>query len=989
MLSLPAHQLSLSEDLTQLTNHQWQRFTEALDVEQQEQLVAQLKNTPTQVDALLRAFIASDFVLEQVARAPDMLLDLLTSGDLECDYPQAQYGTLLKAGLAEVADEEALQKVLRRFRQREQVRLIWRNAQPNVAMQQIVGEASDLADACIQEALHRLYQMACEKWGTPTAQITGKDGQTKAVPQKLIVLGMGKLGAHELNLSSDIDLIFAYEDAGVTASTDKPLDNQDFFIRLGQRLIQALDKRTADGFVFRTDMRLRPYGDSGALVLNFDAMSEYYQTQGRDWERYAMIKARVIAGAQSGGDKLMKELRPFVYRRYIDFSVIDSLRAMKELIRREEQRRGLENDVKLGSGGIREIEFIAQVFQLIRGGRDTQLQQRGLLATLGVVTELGLLPAPVTQGLTAAYEFLRNTEHAVQALKDEQTQKLPKDDLAQQRVAFSLGFDSWGDFAAKLAQHRQFVHEQFSQLIAPAEEEQGADEAKELVQWRALWLQEMESQLALTHLREHGFSQSQEALERLQNLQASRKVKGLAPVPHQRLDEFVPRMLLALSLEKQPDETLKRVMLLVESVLRRTAYLVLLVENPGALRQLIKLCAASPWIAEEMARHPILLDELLDVRELYHPADPAALKDELRQRLLRIPPEDVEQQMECLRYFKRAHVLRVAASEVMDVLPLMKVSDYLTYIAEAVLNEVLQLAWAHLTEKYGVPQMQPGVPCDPNFIIVGYGKLGGLELSYGSDLDLVFLDNSPAQLSTDGDKPVENTVFFTRLAQRMIHLLTTFTASGQLYEVDMRLRPSGASGLLVTSLVGFEQYQCNQAWTWEHQALTRARVIGGSFAVKEEFEKLRGQILAQPRDEAALRAEVIDMREKIRSTHGTSQTTQDADPLFDLKYDAGGIVDIEFIAQFGVLAWSQNHAKLLQYTDNIRILENLEQLQLLAAEDAESLREAYKAFRSVIHRLTLDQRPARLPLSELCNANLSAHRQAVMEIWQRVMQPAK
>ena len=978
-LEFPKIDFLIPPSLLSQLQHQWEKVISAMDLQQQETF-CEMINTQPLMEQLLRCWAGSDFVSNQFVRNPLLLIELLESGDLVRHYPDDHYKLRLDELTANAESEDSLIGILRHFRQREQIRIIWRDRQPGSHMLETTKDQSLLADACIDRALKWLYQQACEKWGTPIANLNGAE-----VAQQMVVIGMGKLGAYELNLSSDIDLIFAYESKGQTQGANKTLDNQEFFTRLGQRLIHALDTRTADGFVYRVDMRLRPYGQSGALVLNFDAMSEYYQSQGRDWERYAMIKARVVAGDQAAGERLMLELKPFVYRRYIDFSVIDSLRSMKELIRREEQRRGLEHDVKLGSGGIREIEFIAQVFQLIRGGRDNRLQRRSLLETLQITTELGLLPQKISTGLTEAYYFLRDVEHALQAVRDEQTQKLPSDEKARSRLAFALGFQNWDAFFAALSGHREFVHAQFHDLIAPNEEE-GSDQApSELTNWQALWRQELEDPQALELLEAQGFNEAKVVLESLQQLHDSRKVQALQPIPFQRLDEFMPLMLNAIVREAQPHITLKRILLLVEAVLRRTAYLVLLVENRSALNQLIKLCSASPWIAEELAKHPILLDELLDVRELYHPADPEQLQDELRQQLLRIHPDDVEQQMECLRYFKRAHVLRVAASEVGEVLPLMKVSDYLSYIAEAVLNQVLQLAWSHLEQKYGTPQMAPGIPCDPNFIIVAYGKLGGLELSYGSDLDLVFLDNSPSNMSTDGDKAVENSVFFTRLAQRIIHLLTTFTASGQLYEVDMRLRPSGASGLLVTSLQGFESYQRKQAWTWEHQALTRARVIAGSKTLQQQFETLRAQILAQPREQHELMQQVIEMREKIRNTHGTNSTVESERDLFDLKYDPGGIIDIEFIVQFAVLAWSQKHSKLLQYTDNIRILDSLEQLNLLQSDDAETLREAYKSFRSVIHRLTLDQKPARLSTSELKQFKLDNHRKALIEIWQKVM----
>ncbi len=449
----------------------------------------------------------------------------------------------------------------------------------------------------------------------------------------------------------------------------------------------------------------------------------------------------------------------------------------------------------------------------------------------------------------------------------------------------------------------------------------------------------------------------------------------------ERLNTFMPLLLEAVSASETPTITLERTLQLVEAVLRRTAYLVLLVENPGALKQLVTLCAASPWIAEQLARTPILLDELLDVRTLYTPPDRTELRDELRQQLLRLPEDDVEAQMECLRYFKNAHRLRVAASEVAGVLPLMKVSDYLTYIAETVLEAVLQLAWNHLVEKYGRPQQASGEPCDPGFIIVAYGKLGGIELGHGSDLDLVFIYEAAANLGTDGERSIDNSVFFTRLGQRIIHILTAITPSGQLYDVDMRLRPSGKSGLLVSSLKAFADYQAKEAWTWEHQALVRARVVAGSQQVQSEFEQLRAATLAQPRDTAKLRADVVAMREKMRDALGSKAPTAGEKSVFHLKQDAGGIVDIEFIVQYGVLAWAHRHPELLVYTDNIRILEALEQVQLLSADDAGTLREAYKVFRAAAHRASLQNTPSQVPAD-----TMRAEREAVRRIWHKLLE---
>jgi len=983
----PVHALSLHPALESVFQHHWLKFSDSAQSEFAQKLV-KLTENQTLLDELARVWIGSDFVAELCCSSPGMLFDLVGSGDLQRNYSKQDYIDKLVARLQGVNNEDSLIRELRLFRQRELARIIWRDLARTASLVDTTTHVSWLADVCIDQALSWLYEQASEKWGVPSTLIDGE-----WVPQRMVVIGMGKLGAKELNVSSDIDLMFTYQGKGCTQGGKRELDNQEFFVRLGQRLIHVLDSRTADGFVFRVDMRLRPYGQSGALALNFDAMCQYYQMQGRDWERYAMIKARIVAGDKQAGIQLREELRPFVYRKYLDYSAIEALRSMKELIRREEKQRGLQNDVKLGSGGIREIEFIAQVFQLIRGGKDKRLQQRGLRGVFGTLVNTEIMPAADVQGLMQAYEFLRNTEHILQAVRDQQTQRLPDDTLGRMRVAFSMKFESWQAFSEQLEAHRRFVHEQFSQLIAPPQEITDKD-GVELEHWRVLWRQlsrqELNEEWALEFVEEKDFADPEKVLELLQQLAISKKVASLQPIPQQRLDEVMPLLLTELDNVKEPQQTLERLLPLIDTVLRRTAYLVLLVENRGALTQLVTLCAASPFIAEELTLHPILLDELLDVRELYNPLDLDGLRNELRQHMLRIAEDDVEEQMDCLRYFKRAQVLRVAASEVAGAFPLMKVSDHLTYIAEAVLHEVLQLAWQHMTSKYGVPQQLSGEPCDPSFIIVGYGKLGGLEMGYKSDLDLVFLDDAPNNLATDGEKSIDNSVFFTRLAQRIIHLLTTFTSAGQLYEVDMRLRPSGSSGLLVTSLDGFERYQNKQAWTWEHQALMRARVIAGSKRVEQQFERLRGEILSKPREEVELRRQVREMRGKITEVYATHKRDDEIlKTTFGLKYDAGGIVDIEFIVQYAVLRWSQSHPELLQYSDNIRVLEVLQQLGLFAAEDAEWLREGYKALRSVIHSLTLAQLPSRLSMAEAEQRGLNEYREAVIRIWTQVLKPGE
>ncbi|MDB6048526.1 MAG: glnE [Pseudomonas sp.] len=925
-----------------------------------------------------RVCAASDFVAEQTSRDPQMLFDLVDSGQLDRSFAEGELRAQIAAAVLTAESEDDLGRLLRRQRTRHQVRIIWRDLTRQADLIETCRDLSDMADASIDLAYRWLYVRHCQQFGTPIGRRSGE-------PQQMVILGMGKLGAVELNLSSDIDLIFGYPEGGETQGVKRPIDNQEFFIRLGQRLIKALDPITVDGFVFRVDMRLRPYGSSGALVLSFNALEQYYQDQGRDWERYAMIKARVVGGDQVAGAQLLDLLRPFVYRRYLDFSAIEALRTMKQLIHQEVRRKGMADNIKLGSGGIREVEFIAQAFQLIHGGRDLSLQQRPLLKVLSTLQGQGYLPAAVISELREGYEFLRYTEHAIQAIADRQTQMLPDGEADQARIAFMLGFDDWASFHERLMYWRGRVAWHFRQVIADPDEEEG-DENSEVVvggEWLPLWEESQDENAACRQLEEGGFADATKALKCLSGLRNSPQLRAMQRLGRERLDAFIPRLLAQAVEHSNPDLVLERVLPLVEAVARRSAYLVLLTENPGALRRLLTLCAASPWIAEQIARFPLLLDELLNEGRLFSPPLAPELAAELRERLTRIPEDDLEQQMEALRHFKLAHSLRVAASEISGNLPLMKVSDYLTWLAEAILQQVLALAWRHTVAKHGTPMRSDGTLCDPGFVIVGYGKVGGIELGHGSDLDLVFIHDGDPQAETDGAKPIDSAQFFTRLGQRIIHLLTAQTNSGQLYEVDMRLRPSGASGLLVSSIGAFNRYQQNEAWTWEHQALVRARVLVGSQQVGADFETVRAAVLGRERDLTTLRVEVSEMRAKMRDNLGSKATAAgtaanafEATAPFDLKQDAGGIVDIEFMVQYAALAWSREHPELLRYTDNIRILEGLERAGLMSDADAELLREAYKAYRSAAHRQALQKQAG-----VVSGDQFHAERREVLRIW--------
>ena len=933
-------------------------------------------------EQLARVLAVSDFVTETLVRYPDWLLHLDANGELDAVPDAEVMRGWLDERLEEAEDEAAMHAAIRRFRRARMVGIVWRDlTRPEgIDMWATSAAVSRLAETCLEAALAWLERFLEPRWGRPAPRRDGSE-------QRLVVLGMGKLGAGELNLSSDIDLIFAFPENGETEGGRKSLEHQEYFTKLGQRLIGALDAVTADGFAFRVDMRLRPLGDGGPLVGSFNSLSGYYQDQGREWERYAMLKARPVAGDLDAGAELLAGLRPFVYRKYLDFGAIESLRELKGMINREVRRKGMEGNIKLGPGGIREVEFVVQAFQLIRGGRDTELQVTSLKSALERLPELGLLPAEVVDELLPDYVFLRDLEHALQALEDRQTQSLPADELDRERVALALDMEDWPALMACLDEARTRVRRHFDAVIAEPEEE--VEEVTEataggipLEQWRALWRGELDEEEGTALLEEAGFADPAAAARRLATLYHSRQVQGMQRIGFERLEALLPLLLDAVAASDTPDTALERVLPLIESVLRRTAYLALLRENPDALGHLMTLCAASPWIAEHIARYPILLDELLTPETLYTPADKSRLADELRQALARIPEEDEEAQLEALRVFKHAQTLHVAASDIAGTRHLMKVSDYLTYIAEVILEAVLAMAWKHLTRKHGFPELADGGRADrePAFLIVGYGKLGGIELGYGSDLDLVFIHDGATQGETDGRRVLDNGVFYTRLGQRIIHLLTAVTPAGTLYDVDMRLRPSGNSGLLVTSLSAYADYQRREAWTWEHQALVRARVVAGHPRLAQGFADVRREILGRERDVEALREEVVKMRQKMRD-HLAGKSGEGE---FDLKHDPGGMVDLEFLCQYAVLAMGHETPELLAYSDNMRILETLETTERLPARECQCLREAYLALRSAAHRASLTREPA---LGR--NAAFQEHRRVVIEAWQRLLEPAE
>ena len=934
--------------------------------QREQQLLADYQDDLKHLDSesfanLIQAVALSDFVFRAFEQQPAVISQLFSQKNFQqLDIPD--YAEQLTSLLGDCDSEAGLHRILRQFRQQAMVEIAVSDMVGQVELDISLAKLTKLADALILSALNWLTDFCQERWGVPYSI----DGQQ----QSLLVYGMGKLGGGELNFSSDIDLIFTYPHAGETRGARKSLDNQTFFTRLGQKLIAALDQQTADGFVYRVDMRLRPFGDSGPLVLSFSALEDYYQDQGRDWERYAMLKARPI-GQGEHHRELSQLLRPFVYRRYIDFSVIESLRKMKLMISGEVRRKQLNNNIKLGAGGIREVEFIVQVFQLIRGGRIKELQQRNLLTVLPLLVEHQILPPESADVLAKAYRFLRRVENIIQALNDQQTQTLPDSELDQARLLHVLGIESWTAFIAELNGYLANVHEEFNQLIG----EEAPNHENVEAQWQTLWLDSWEDESDFTWQKAIATRWQQATIwQTLNEFKQELEKKPIGQRGRQVLDKLMPRVLSHLHSHSECEIVMPRVLQIIQKVVSRTVYLELLYENDGALVHLISLCQQSHWISDYIAKFPILLDELIDPKLLHNPPELADYANELKQTMLRIPEDDVESQMNGLRQFKQAQQLRIAAADISGVLPLMKVSDHLTALAESVIGEVIQQAWHQLTARFGQPKSTLGTN-HKGFGVVGYGKMGGIELGYGSDLDLVFVHDCPPNDTTSGEREIAASQFYVKLAQKVMHIFNTRMSSGILYELDMRLRPSGNSGVLVIHIDSFEDYQLTEAWTWEHQALVRARMVYGHEAINESFSAIRQKVLTNPRDSQELKKQVVEMREKMRNHIDTS-----SGQCIDIKHGHGGLVDIEFLTQYLVLSHSQQYPELTEFSDNIRIIKGLANVGLVTKETAERLTDSYCQLRSASHRAVLQDGKG-----QLAQESFNQMAGSVAEIWRSYM----
>ncbi len=922
---------------------------------------------------LVKAVTCSEFIAQSFINRPGLIEDLLASGDLLRIKNRQDYSHAFAKLSVDNVIESTMMSELRQIRRRESIRIAWRDINSLSATEDTLMELSLLAEVCIEVAAHYVEQGLQKISGVPV---------TKAgVPQSLLIVAMGKLGGHELNFSSDIDLIFAYAESG-TFKTGKKGEYLQYFQRFGQQLIHLLSSHTEDGFVYRVDMRLRPYGDSGSLVMSLAAIEEYYQSQGREWERYALIKARVVFGDHSTGDEFNKVIQPFVYRRYLDYGAFESLREMKRMISLQVKNKDLEKNIKLGAGGIREIEFTGQAFQLVRGGTNPQLQTCRLIDVLNHLADAGCLQRATVAILIESYYFLRRVENLLQEMDEQQVHSLPDDIGKQAKLAFAMGYEHGDQLAAVIKQTREQIHQIFLQIFTAPEPNEIAGATSENDPFSRIWTEAENRGLATTLLSSYPFKDPAEISRLLNIFRHSRQYRSLSGIAQQRVDKLLPIVIRICAGSESADEVFIRVLGLIEKITTRSAYISLLIENPDSLQQLVKLFGLSSWIAAQLVSTPALLDELLDSRMLYSPLGLKELKQSLAIRLKHIDEHDLETQMEVLRNFKQSNILRIAAVDISNIMPLLEVSDNLTYIAETILDAVLKMAWQHMVERHGVPETGVTEKNSDHqddicgFAIVAYGKMGGFELGYGSDLDLVFLHRSNVvNGNTNGPRPIENTLFYARLAQRIIHILTTRTATGILYEVDTRLRPNGLSGVLVSAIEVFSDYQHHEAWTWEHQALIRSRVVAGDPVIAQQFDHCRQSVLAKPRDTDKLKAEVTTMREQMRHKFGSKDKQ-----TFLIKQDRGGLTDIEFIVQFTSLNYAQQFPEIIKYTDVFRQLKAHKHFELLADADIEVLLTSFQRYRSCLHRLTLRELSPQVPASQF-----RIQQKSVAEVWNRVM----
>ena len=862
-----------------------------------------------------------------VARLQPMLAQPLQPQDLAAFAPWAD--------IAAAADEAGLARQLRLLRRYILAQIMVRDLCGAAELAEVTASITHLADFAVNTALAFAEAHYTALYGTPIGRYSG-------AAQHLSVVAMGKVGGFELNVSSDLDLIFVYPESGETDGR-RSRSNQEFFTKVGQKLIALLNDITADGQVFRIDMRLRPDGDSGALVLSETALEQYLVAQGREWERYAWCKGRVVTPYANG---IRSVVQPFVFRKYLDYGAYEALRGLHRQIRSEVSKKGMAGNIKLGAGGIREVEFIAQVFQMIRGGQNRSLQLKGTQETLAALAEAGILAPESAARLLEAYRFLRRLEHRLQYWDDQQTQTLPTSPEQQQLLAESMGFDSYAAFSDGLNVHRNKVNRLFNEILSEPEEQTQSNS-----EWQWAWQDKPDEEERLGRLKEYGFD-AETIAARLDQIRNGHKYRHLSAHAQPRFDAIVPLLVQAAAEQPNPTDTLMRLFDFLENISRRSAYLAFLNEHPQTLAQLAQIMSQSSWVAAYLSKYPILLDELISAQLLDTVFDwqalAAALSDDLKAC-----GGDTEAQMDTLRRFQHAQVFRLAVQDLAGLWTVESLSDQLSALADTILAAALRCAWADMPKKHRDT---------PQFAIIGYGKLGGKELSYSSDLDLVYLYDDPHPDAGD---------VYSRLARRLTNWLSAATGAGSLYETDLRLRPNGDAGFLAHSIAAFEKYQRENAWTWEHQSLTRARFICGTPDVQTAFDRIRTEMLTAERDQTVLAGEIIEMREKMFPTHPPADS--------NVKYARGGVVDVEFIVQYLILAHARQYPQLLDNYGNIALLNIAADCGLIDKTLAEQSRTAYRFYRQQQHNTKLRDAKKTEVTEELLT-----HYGNVRKLWQEV-----
>ena len=844
----------------------------------------------------------SPFFNRLVTRYPDWFEELREAGRLDTNSPPRP------ASLNRQIKTAGLNAGLRQFRNREMMRIIWRDLNQQARLEETLSDLSVLADVCLEATVNYHGAVLEEKHGTPL----NADGK----PQQLVIIGLGKLGGNELNMSSDIDIIFCFPDKGVCEGR-RGLTNEQFFTRLAHKVIHSLSQVTADGFCFRVDTRLRPFGVSGPLVSSFAALEQYYQREGRDWERYALIKARPVAGDLVAGRQLLDLLKPFVYRRYIDFGAIEALRDMHQNVHEDALRHDRLDDIKRGPGGIREIEFLVQTFQLLRGGRETVLQTPSIFTALSQLQKLQLLPESAVTGLLSAYRLLRKVENRIQALHDLQSHTVPggEDGL---RVARAMGFATIVDFQAVLNDTRSRVESLFEQSLP-----QPAGPADEQNPWQAVWQRArnnvQDTDADATGGKPADWKALADFVKRLNRLSLSERAS-------RRLDRFMPLLLKQIDTFSPADEVVNRVFDLVSAICRRSAYLSLLLHNPQASERMLKLFAASGRVAKAVTRYPALLDELIDPSLGACPPTSEDIEAGVN-RILK-GRSDTETVLQNLNYYKQAVSLRIAVAVLRSTMSVFEVQAALSQLAESLIGATLKLSLMEMEARHG---RLPG----PELAVIAYGSHGARAPGFDSDLDLIFLYQPEPKLS-EGARPLHAERYHTGVARRLLSLLSATTPSGRLYSIDARLRPNGRAGLLVSSIEAFSRYQQEKAWVWELQALTRARPVAGNADVMREFSAVRQlaltTVLTATRDHNEITRQVQTMRKRVAQQHSGGDL---------LKHGPGGLVDIEFVVQLGLLLNAEKFPTLINATRLDAQLQALQDCGWIDSDAFQTLDSAY------------------------------------------------